>query len=119
MDTTNTDLQRKIDMLQLCPVDDCVYKEHLKTYEELGLDTQRWEYYKMYGQRFVPYSKEYVMRSNIEELLKRDKEKYIQYSPSSFDWLKRKVGIWIWKGKVKSLRGLTKLIQKHSKDKKS
>ncbi|HDR3897029.1 MULTISPECIES: hypothetical protein [Bacillus] len=63
MDTTNTELQIKIDMLQLCPVNDRVYHEHLKAYEELGIYTERVEYYKMYGQCFVSYSKEYVMRS--------------------------------------------------------
>ncbi|MEK4676654.1 MULTISPECIES: hypothetical protein [Bacillus] len=118
MDTTNTDLQMKIDRLQLCPVDDCVYQEHLKAYEELGLYTKRFTYYKMYGQCFVPYSKEYVMRSTMEELLKRDKEKCIQCSPSFFNRLKRKMGIWIWRGKMKSLGGIAEWVQKRAKDEK-
>ncbi|MES5940649.1 MULTISPECIES: hypothetical protein [unclassified Bacillus cereus group] len=118
MDTTNTELQIKIDMLQLCPVNDRVYHEHLKAYEELGIYTERVEYYKMYGQCFVPYSKEYVMRSTIEELLQRDKEKYMQCKPSFFNRLKRKVGVWIWRGKVKSLGGLAEWSQKYLKDKK-
>ncbi|HHL0970796.1 TPA: hypothetical protein ACQUHP_002314 [Bacillus cereus] len=118
MNITSTDLQKKIDKLQLCFVDDCVYQEHLKAYEELGIYTERFEYYKMYGQCFVPYSKEYVMRSTMEELLKRDKEKYIQCSPSFFNRLKRKMGVWIWKGKLKSLGGLAEWVQKHSKGEK-
>ncbi|PHG63757.1 hypothetical protein [Bacillus toyonensis] len=118
MATTNTDLQKKIEMLQLCLVDDRVYQEHLKAYEELGIYTERFEYYKMYGQCFVPYSKEYVMRSTIEELLKRDKEKHIQCSSSLFNRLKRKMGVWIWRGKMKSLGGLAEWVQKYSKDEK-
>ncbi|WP_179863563.1 hypothetical protein [Bacillus cereus] len=118
MDTTNTDLQKKIDMLQLCPADENVYNEYLKNYEELGIDIQCFEYYKMYGQRFVPYSKEYIMYSNMEELLKRDKQKHIQFRSSFFNRLKRKAEAWIWRGKVKLLGELAEWVQKHSKDEK-
>ncbi|OLR26844.1 hypothetical protein [Bacillus cereus] len=118
METTHPDLQMKIDMLQLCPMDNCVYHEHLKAYEELGIDIKRFEYYKIYGERLVPYSKEYVMRSNMEELWKRDQEKCVQFSPSFFDRLKRKVDVWIWKRKVKSLGGIAELVQKYSEEEK-
>ncbi|WP_208742848.1 hypothetical protein [Bacillus cereus] len=116
MEITNIDLQRKIEMLQLCSVNDSIYNEYLKDYEELGIDVKRFEYYKMYGQRFVPYSKEYVIRSNMKELLKRDKEKYMQFNPSFFCELKRKMDIWKWKGKIKWLGRLSEWAQKQSKD---
>ncbi|MGR5978950.1 hypothetical protein ACT7DJ_14705 [Bacillus cereus] len=109
MEITNIDLQRKIEMLQLCSVNDSVYNEYLKDYEELGIDVKRFEYYKMYGQRFVPYSKEYVIRSNMKELLKRDKEKYMQFSPSFLGQLKKKNGYMEMERKDKMVREIIRV----------
>ncbi|OQR57876.1 hydrolase [Bacillus sp. CDB3] len=77
-----TDLQRKVDALGLYVVDDVVYTEHLKVYEKVGVDVTHLKYYKWYGKRFVPYSKEYLISSTMKDLLKRDKEKYKQYNSS-------------------------------------
>ncbi|MED2777677.1 hypothetical protein P4278_28055 [Bacillus thuringiensis] len=112
----NTDLQKKIDALQLCLVDETIYEECLKTYEEIGIDVKKFEYYKMYGDHLIPYSKEYIIRSSMKELMKRDKEKYIQFNPSFFKRVKRNWEVWTLKRKVKVLRGLTEWGQKHAKD---
>ncbi|XKK19984.1 hypothetical protein HFP67_31710 [Bacillus sp. CB102A.1] len=99
-------------------MDEKIYEECLKAYEEIGVDVKEFEYYKIYGNYLIPYSKEYVMRSNMKDLIKRDKEKYIQFSPSFFNRLKRKWDIWILKGKVKVIGGLTEWSQKHSRGEK-
>ncbi|PEP89764.1 hypothetical protein [Bacillus toyonensis] len=116
MEHIETDLQRKIDALGLYVVDDMVYTEHLKVFEKIGFDVMHFTYYKWYGKRFVPYSKEYLISVTMEDLLRRDKEKYKQYTSSFFVRLKRKLDVWTLKGKVKSVGGLANWLQKHSKD---
>ncbi len=118
MDKVNIDLQNKVAVLQLCPIDNITDEEHLKAHERLEIHQGKFEYYKMYGQHLVPYSKEYLIRSNMEELLQRDKEKYLQFSPSFFERLKRKMDMKILKWKVKLLQGLADWREKHSKDRK-
>ncbi|MEX0416927.1 hypothetical protein [Bacillus sp. C30] len=116
MDNVDTDLQKKIDELGLYHIDDKTYNKHLKVYEKVGIDVTYFKYYKWYGKRFVPYSKEYLISLTMKELLKRDKEKYKQCNSSFFVRLKRKIDVWIFKGKVKSLGGLADWLKKHSKD---
>ncbi|MEK4614084.1 hypothetical protein [Bacillus sp. FSL K6-0067] len=116
MSNVDIDLQKKVDALGLHVVDDVVYKEHLKAYEQVGIDVTYLTYYKWYGKCFVPYSKDYLLSSTMEELLKRDNEKYKQYKYSFLARLKGRLDVWILKGKLKLLGGLAKWGWKRSKD---
>ncbi|MCQ6530937.1 hypothetical protein [Bacillus mycoides] len=113
MEHIETDLQKKIDALGLYVVDDVVYMEHLKVYEKVGVDVTHFKYYKWYGKRFVPYSKEYLISSTMKDLLKRDKEKYKQFNSFFMVRLKRKLAVWILRGKVTSLGKLVEWLKKH------
>lgn len=116
MSNVDIDLQKKVDALGLHVVDDVVYNEHLKAYEQVGIDVTHFTYYKWYGKCFVPYSKDYLLSSTMKELLKRDNEKYQQYNYPFFIRLKGRLDVWILKGKLKLLGGLAKWGWKQSKD---
>lgn len=104
MDNINQDLQKKIDALGLHHVDDIIYDKYLNAWGNIGIGDIHYEYYKMYGKQFMPYSKEYLIRTPIEQLLKRDKENYKQFCPSFFMRLKDKYFEWKFKRWVKKLR---------------
>ena len=97
-------LNGKIAALGLHPVDDTIRDKYLKKYEDVGIDVTRFKYYKLYGQHFMPYSKEHLIGTIIEELLKRDKENYKRFCPSFFVRLKDKYFEWKFKRWVKKLR---------------
>lgn len=100
MDSVDIDLQNKIDALSLHPVNDTIYNKYLEPMENIGMNVTRFKYYKLYGQYFIPYSKEYLISSTIKELLKKDKENYKQFCPSFFVRLIRKVSMWNFKRKL-------------------
>ncbi|MGG2091911.1 hypothetical protein AB1283_04160 [Bacillus sp. S13(2024)] len=93
MDKINTDLQRKINALGLLSVGTTIHNEYLKERDVVGSDVSHFEYYKMYGKQPMFYSREYLISSTIEELLKKDKKNYQQFCPSFFVPLKRKFGV--------------------------
>lgn len=72
-------LNGKIAVLSLIPIDKKAYnkylKPHEKAYKKAGIDVNRFKYYKLYGQKHMLYSIEYLERTSIKELLERDREK--------------------------------------------
>ncbi|MED1557537.1 hydrolase [Bacillus paramycoides] len=61
-------LNGKVVTLGLIPIDK-------KAYKKAGIDVNRFKYYKLYGQKPMFYSVEYLMQTPIKYLLERDKEK--------------------------------------------
>ncbi|QWG83329.1 hydrolase [Bacillus mycoides] len=72
-------LKGKIAVLGLVSIDKKAYnkylKPHEKAYKKAGVDVNRFKYYKLYGQKHMLYSIEYLERTSIKELLERDREK--------------------------------------------
>ncbi|HFJ9279561.1 hydrolase [Bacillus cereus] len=70
-------LNSKISALDLIPIDKKSYikylKSHEKAYKKAGIDIKRFKYYKLYGQKPMFYSVEYLMQTPIKNLLERDK----------------------------------------------
>ncbi|MHA4257544.1 hydrolase [Bacillus cereus] len=71
-------LNGKIAVLGFIPIDKKAYskylKPHEKAYKKAGIDVKRFKYYKLYGQKHMLYSIEYLERTSIKELLERDRE---------------------------------------------
>ncbi|MEM5637265.1 hydrolase [Bacillus toyonensis] len=70
-------LNGKIAALGLIPIDKKAYikylKPHDKAYKKAGIDVNRFKYYKLYGDKHMLYSMEYLMQTPIKDLLGRDK----------------------------------------------
>ncbi len=70
-------LNGKIAALGLVPIDKKAYIKYLKPYEKAykksGIDVNRFKYYKLYGQKPMFYSMEYIKQTPIKDLLERDK----------------------------------------------
>ncbi|MDA1952004.1 hydrolase [Bacillus cereus] len=73
----NSILNGKVAALDLIPIDKKSYikylKSHEKAYKKAGIDINRFKYYKLYGQKPMFYSVEYLMQTPIKDLLERDK----------------------------------------------
>ncbi|AFU16612.1 hypothetical protein MC28_5190 [Bacillus thuringiensis MC28] len=71
-------LNGKIAALGLIPIDKKSYikylKPHEKAYKTAGIDVNRFKYYKLYGDKHMLYSMEYLMQTPIKDLLERDRE---------------------------------------------
>ncbi|MGX5472607.1 hydrolase [Bacillus toyonensis] len=71
-------LNGKIVALGLIPIDKKAYikylKAHEKVYKKAGIDVNRFKYYKLYGEKHMLYSVEYLEQTSIKELLERDRE---------------------------------------------
>ncbi|MED0970062.1 hydrolase [Bacillus paramycoides] len=59
------------------PIDKKAYikylKRHEKAYKKAGIDVNRFKYYKLYGDKHMLYSIEYLEQTSIKELLERDR----------------------------------------------
>ncbi|UUE91500.1 hypothetical protein [Bacillus cereus] len=70
-------LNGKIVALGLMPIDKKSYikylKSHEKAYKKARIDINQFKYYKLYGQKPMFYSVEYLMQTPIKDLLERDK----------------------------------------------
>ncbi|MDA2246261.1 hydrolase [Bacillus thuringiensis serovar nigeriensis] len=70
-------LNGKIAALGLMPIDKKAYIKYLKPYEKVykkaGIDVNRFKYYKLYGEKHMLYSVEYLMQTPIKDLLERDR----------------------------------------------
>ncbi|EKS8367110.1 MULTISPECIES: hypothetical protein [Bacillus] len=104
MERIEAGLQKKINMLNLRVVDDIVYTEYLKVYEEVGIDVTSFQYYGVHGQYLAFYSKEYLMRLPRKEVLKKAKDISQRQNASFFSVLKKKTDVWI----LKNLYGVLK-----------
>ncbi|MCU4724222.1 hydrolase [Bacillus thuringiensis] len=49
-------------------------KTHEKTYKKAGVDVNRFKYFKLYGDKHLRYSLEYLEQTSIKEILERDRE---------------------------------------------
>ncbi|MED1023350.1 hydrolase [Bacillus mycoides] len=71
-------LNGKITALGLIPIDKKAYIKYLKpnekAYKKSGIDVNRFKYYKLYGEKHMLYSVEYLEQTSIKELLERDRE---------------------------------------------
>ncbi|MBY0015341.1 hydrolase [Bacillus cereus] len=67
-------LNGKVAALGLMPIDKKAYIKYLKPLEKAhkksGIDVK---YYKLYGEKPMFYSVEYLMRTSIKELMEKDK----------------------------------------------
>lgn len=74
----NNVLKGKIAALGLIPIDKKAYikylKPHEKAYKKASIDVNRFKYYKLYGEKHMLYSLEYLEQTSIKELLERDRE---------------------------------------------
>ncbi|MGZ9650733.1 hydrolase [Bacillus cereus] len=70
-------LNGKIAALGLMSIDKKAYikylKPHEKAYKKSGIDVNRFKYYKLYGEKHMLYSVEYLMQTPIKVLLERDR----------------------------------------------
>ncbi|MCU5622617.1 hydrolase [Bacillus cereus] len=70
-------LNGKIVALGLMPIDKKAYIKYLKpnekAYKKSGIDVNRFKYYKLYGEKHMLYSVEYLMQTPIKDLLERDR----------------------------------------------
>ncbi|MFB5091322.1 hydrolase [Bacillus cereus] len=70
-------LKGKVAVLSLMPIDKKAYikylKPHEKAYKKSGIDVNRFKYYKLYEQKPMFYSEEYLTQTPIKDLLERDK----------------------------------------------
>jgi hypothetical protein len=75
-------LNGKIAALGLIPIDKKAYikylKSHEKAYKKAGIDINQFKYYKLYDQKPMFYSVEYLMQTTIKDLLERDKGNQIR-----------------------------------------
>ncbi|HDR4908751.1 hydrolase [Bacillus cereus] len=73
----NSALKGKIALLSLIPIDKKAYIRYLKprekAYKKSGIDVNRFKYYKLYEQKPMFYSVEYLTQMPIKKLLERDK----------------------------------------------
>ncbi|MGG5735850.1 MULTISPECIES: hydrolase [Bacillus cereus group] len=73
----NSVLNGKIAALGLIPIDKKAYikylKSHEKAYKKAVIDVNRFKYYKLYEQKPMFYSVEYLTQTPIKDLLGRDK----------------------------------------------
>ncbi|MEC2553381.1 hydrolase [Bacillus tropicus] len=71
-------LNGRVVALGLIPIDKKAYikyfKPNEKAYKKSGIDVSRFKYYKLYGQKPMFYSVEYLMQTPIKDLLERDKD---------------------------------------------
>ncbi|PGA00452.1 hydrolase [Bacillus wiedmannii] len=71
-------LNGRVTALGLIPIDKKAYikylKPHEKAYKKAGIDVNRFNYYKLYGDKYMLYSMEYLMQTPIKDLLERDRE---------------------------------------------
>lgn len=70
-------LKGKVAVLSLIPMDKKAYikylKPHEKTYKKSGIDVNRFKYYKLYEQKPMFYSVEYLTQTPIKGLLESDR----------------------------------------------
>ncbi|HGH7175509.1 TPA: hydrolase [Bacillus wiedmannii] len=75
-------LNGKISALGLIPIEKKAYikylKPHEKAYRKAGIDVNRFKYYKLYGEKHMLYSVEYLEQTSIKDLLGRDRENQIR-----------------------------------------
>lgn len=90
----DNDLHTKVNALRLLPIDNKIYKEHLKATEESGCKVSQFKYYKMFDSTPMFYSLNYLNNNSIEELVKKDKKNHKQFCPSFFMRLKMKFDVW-------------------------
>ncbi|PGP40994.1 hydrolase [Bacillus thuringiensis] len=76
-------LKGKIVVFGLIPIDKKAYikylKPHEKAYKMSGIDVNRFHYYKLYEQKPMLYSVEYLMQTPIKDLLERDRGNQIRW----------------------------------------
>lgn len=70
-------LNGRVAALGLMSIDKKAYIKYLKpnekSYKKSGIDINRFKYYKLYGQKPMFYSVEYIKQTPIKDLLERDK----------------------------------------------
>lgn len=70
-------LNGRVAALGLIPIDKKAYikyfKPNEKAYKKSGIDIKRFKYYKLYGDKPMFYSIEYLMQTPIKDLLERDR----------------------------------------------
>lgn len=76
-------LKGKIAALGLIPIDKKAYikyiKPHEKTYKKSGIDVNQFKYYKLYEQKPMFYSVEYLTQTPIKDLLESDRGNRIRW----------------------------------------
>ena len=84
-------LEEKLAKLNISPLTDDVYHEHLKNHQLRGMDVRGWKYYKIYGNEIMLYSKEYINNNTLDELIEQDKRNKRMFCPSLIDRIIRRI----------------------------
>ncbi|WP_429368652.1 hypothetical protein [Paenibacillus sp. DS2015] len=80
--------------LNIQPVNDKVYLQHLRQWELLGQDMTAHKNYKMCGDTAMFYSDEYLNKHSIDTLLEADKRNHKVFNPTLISKLLRKCDTW-------------------------
>lgn len=97
MGQIETDLQQKIDVLGLHPLDDIIYERYFKNRTIVKMNELQFKYYKMYGKQPMFYSIAHLKGSTLEELVRNDEMNYKQFNPSFLIRLKRRMNRWMFR----------------------
>ncbi|OAB31767.1 hypothetical protein PMSD_18455 [Paenibacillus macquariensis subsp. defensor] len=87
-------VQEKMMKLNIQPVNDKVYLQHLRQLDLLGVDVTEQKYYKMYRDTPMFYSDEYLNKHSIDTLLEADKRNRKMFNPTLIAKILRKCGTW-------------------------
>ena len=88
---TDSNLQEKMDKLNIKPVTDEIYLSHQRDYQHIGIDVSPHKYYKQYGDVFMFYTEEYLVDNTLSDLMETDKHNKKMFKRSLLsrldDWL--------------------------------
>ncbi|OAB48475.1 hypothetical protein [Paenibacillus antarcticus] len=87
-------VQEKMKKLNIQPVNEKVYLQHLRQWELLGQDMSEQKYYKMYGDTPMFYSDDYLNKHSIDALLKDNKRSREMLNPTLIAKLLSKCDAW-------------------------
>lgn len=77
-------IEEKLSVLNIKPIDDEIYLKHLRPFQLIGVNVDEQQYYKMYGDTPMFYSKKYLQSKTIDELFERANKNYKSFCPSLF-----------------------------------
>lgn len=75
-------IDEKLIALNIVPITNEIYLEHLKDIQLIGKDVSKHKYYKMYGDTPMFYREEYLNNNTLDELMEQDKNNMRTFCPS-------------------------------------
>lgn len=74
-------IDEKLITLNIVPITDEIYLEHLKDDQLMGIDVSKYKYYKMYDDTPMFYSDDYLNNTTLVELKEQDKKNRRMFYP--------------------------------------